>query len=89
VDLNRAVAIGMAYGPEAALDAIEPLAAAAAMRDYHLLPAVRGDLLLKVGRRAEAAAAFRRAAELTRNEREQRLLLDRASAAAETPTAGA
>ena len=51
------------------------------MRGYHLLPAVRGDCLLKVGRPDAAAAAFRRAAELTRNDREQRLLLDRASAA--------
>ena len=82
VDLNRAVAIGMAFGPEAALDALEPLASEPSMRDYHLLPAVRGDLLLRSGRSAEAAAAFRRAAELTRNERERHLLLDRARAAA-------
>jgi RNA polymerase sigma factor (sigma-70 family) len=82
VELNRAVAVGMAYGPAAGLQALEPLDAEPSMQGYHLLGAVRGDLLLKLGRSDEAAVAFRDAAEQTRNQRERRLLLDRAVAAA-------
>ena len=82
VELNRAVAVGMAFGPAAGLEIIERLEAEPSLRTYHLLPGVRGDLLEKVGRRAEAAAQFRRAAELTRNGRERTLLLDRAARAA-------
>lgn len=79
VELNRAVAVAMAYGPEAGLEVADPLLDAPALRDYHLLPAVRGDLLLRAGRRAEAAAELRRAAGMTRNEREQALLMERAA----------
>ena len=78
VELNRAVAVGMAFGPAAGLAVIDPLVGDPALKGYHLLPAVRGDLLAKLGRGDEAAAEFRRAAELTRNERERRLLLERA-----------
>jgi predicted RNA polymerase sigma factor len=78
VDLNRAVAVGMAAGPQAGLDAIDRLLAEPALRGYHLLPSVRGDLLAKLGRRDEARAEFERAASLTRNERERALLLARA-----------
>jgi RNA polymerase sigma factor (sigma-70 family) len=80
VELNRAVAVGMAYGPEAGLPLVDAIADDPAMRDYHLLPSVRGDLLAKLGRGDEAAAEFARAASLTRNERERALLLDRAAA---------
>jgi len=78
VELNRAVALGMATGPAAGLEAVEALAAAGSLDNYHLLPAVRGDLLDKLGRRREARAEFLRAAELTGNERERGVLLDRA-----------
>ena len=78
VEVNRAVAVGMAFGPAAGLAVIDPLVGDPALKDYHLLPAVRGDLLAKLGRDEEAAAEFRRAAGLTRNERERRLLLERA-----------
>ena len=78
VDLNRAVAVGMASGPQAGLDALAHLADAPALRSYHLLPSVRGDLLMKVGRVDEAREEFTRAASLTRNERERELLLSRA-----------
>ena len=78
VDLNRAVAVGMASGPEAGLHALEHLRDAPALRAYHLLPAVRGDLLMKAGRVEEAREEFTRAAGLTRNERERALLLARA-----------
>ena len=81
VELNRAVAVAMAYGPEAGLDVADPLLDEPALRDYHLLPAVRGDLLLRAGRGPEAAAELRRAAAMTRNERERTLLLERAEAA--------
>ena len=77
VELNRAVAISMAEGPEAGLAAVDALAGEPALRGYHLLPAVRGDMLARLGRRAEASAEFARAAELTRNERERELLLAR------------
>ncbi len=80
VELNRAVALAMAYGPEAGLDLVDQLADVPAMRGYHLLPSVRGDLLARLGRKHEARAEFERAASLTRNERERTLLLDRAAA---------
>lgn len=79
VGLNRAVAIGMAEGPQAGLDAVDALDAEA-LAGYHLLPSVRGDLLEKLGRTDEARAEFRRAAEMTGNERERDVLLQRASA---------
>lgn len=78
VELNRAVAVGMAYGPAEGLALADALLAEPALRNYHLLPSVRGDLLDKLGRRDEARAEFRRAAEMTRNERERTLLLARA-----------
>jgi RNA polymerase sigma factor (sigma-70 family) len=78
VELNRAVALGMAAGPAAGLKAVEQIAAAGSLDHYHLLPAVRGDLLDKLGRRSEARAEFLRAAELTGNERERGVLIDRA-----------
>jgi predicted RNA polymerase sigma factor len=78
VELNRAVAVAMAYGPQAGLDLVEPLMAESALRSYHLLPSVRGDLLAKVGRFDEARHEFERAATLTRNARERELLLERA-----------
>lgn len=80
VELNRAVAVGMAQGPEAGLRVVDELAAAPALRGYHLLPAVRGDLLQRLGRSGEAAEEFLRAAELTDNQRERALLRDRADA---------
>ncbi len=80
VELNRAVAVGMAFGPAAGLELADGLADEPALAAYHLLPAVRGDLLAKLGRDAEARAEFERAASLTRNSREQRLLLERAAA---------
>ncbi|HSK52297.1 MAG TPA: RNA polymerase sigma factor [Clostridia bacterium] len=88
VELNRAVAVAMAFGPEAGLELVEQLGGEPALRTYHLLPSVRGELLTRVGRHAEAAADFRRAAELTRNERERRFLLDRAAEAAREPASG-
>jgi len=78
VELNRAVAVGMAYGPAAGLALVEQLAASGALGSYHLLPSVRADLLAKLGRHEEARAEFERAAELTMNAREQRLLNERA-----------
>ncbi len=78
VELNRAVAVGFAFGPEAGLELLDTVADEPSLREYHLLPSVRGDLLAKLGRDAEAAAEFRRAAALTENEREQELLLGRA-----------
>jgi predicted RNA polymerase sigma factor len=82
VALNRAVAVTMAYGAEEGLSAVDALAAAPALENYHLLPSVRGDLLARLGRRQEAAAEFQRAASLTRNERERDFLLRRADACA-------
>ncbi|MEW6414696.1 MAG: DUF6596 domain-containing protein [Pseudomonadota bacterium] len=79
VALNQAVAIGMAYGPAAGLERVEALAGDAALRDYHLLPAVRGDLLEKLERLDEARAEFARAAQLAQNARERALLLARAA----------
>ncbi|WP_406455703.1 sigma-70 family RNA polymerase sigma factor [Streptomyces sp. NBC_01622] len=81
VELNRAVAVSMADGPAPALEIIDTLAAEPALRDYHLLPSVRGDLLLRLGRTTEAKAEFVRAASLARNERERQLLLRRAEEA--------
>ncbi len=80
VELNRAVAVAMAFGPQAGLELVEALAAEPSLRGYHLLPAVRGDFLAKLGRSEEARAAFEHAAELTRNGRERELLLERARA---------
>ncbi|MFD4245947.1 RNA polymerase sigma factor [Streptomyces sp. NPDC058525] len=78
VELNRAVAVSMAQGPEAALPLVDALAREPALRSYHLLPSVRGDLLERLGRPAEARAEFERAASLTRNESERALLRRRA-----------
>ncbi|MFF1731472.1 RNA polymerase sigma factor [Streptomyces sp. NPDC058247] len=80
VELNRAVAVSMAEGPAAGLALVDALAGEPALRDYHLLSSVRGDLLERLGRREEARAEFERAASLTRNERERELLLARAEA---------
>ena len=82
VELNRAVAIAMAFGPAAALELVDALTLDPALKSYHLLPSVRGDLLAKLGRAHEASAEFERAASLTRNARERALLLDRAAACA-------
>ena len=78
VELNRAVAVSMASGPEAGLELVDALTAEPALAQYHLLPSVRGELLFKLGRHVEAHAEFTRAAALTRNGREQDFLLDRA-----------
>ncbi|MFJ5279354.1 RNA polymerase sigma factor [Streptomyces parvulus] len=78
VELNRAVAVSMAEGPAPALALVDALAAEPALRDYHLLPSVRGDLLLRLGRTAEARTEFERAAALARNARERELLARRA-----------
>jgi RNA polymerase sigma-70 factor, ECF subfamily len=80
VELNRAVALGMAFGPEAGLELLEEIAGEPALSGYHLLPSVRGDLLEKLERREEAAAEFERAASLTENARERELLRTRAGA---------
>src|SRR5688500_10379466 len=80
VELNRAVAVSRAYGPAAGLELVDALTDVAALRGYHLLPSARGDLLVQLGRLAEAREEFQRAASLTRNERERTLLLDRAAA---------
>ena len=81
VELNRAVALSMAFGPAAGLELVDALTAEPSLRDYHLLPAVRGDLLHRLGRAAEARAEFERAAALTRNARERDVLLARAASA--------
>jgi len=83
IELNRAVAVGMAFGPAAGLELIERLSLNPALQSYHLLPSVRADLLFKLGRFAEARAEFERAALLTRNARERELLLNRARASAQ------
>jgi predicted RNA polymerase sigma factor len=82
VELNRAVAISMAFGPAAGLELVDALAEEPSLRNYHLLPGVRGDLLARLGRRDEAAREFARAASLAGNARERALLLDRAAALA-------
>jgi predicted RNA polymerase sigma factor len=78
VALNHAVATGMASGPQAALELVDALTGEPALQRYHLLPSVRGDLLMKLGRYAEARVEFDRAAALTRNAREREMLLERA-----------
>jgi RNA polymerase sigma-70 factor, ECF subfamily len=82
IELNRAVAVAMAFGPAAGLHLVDQLAADPGLADYHLLPSVRGDLLHKLGRFAEAQAEFERAAASTRNDRERELLAARAAASA-------
>jgi len=79
VELNRAVAVGMAFGPAAGLELVDALTSEPSLRAYHLLPSVRGDLLFKLGRLDEARVEFERAASLTRNARERTLLLARAA----------
>jgi predicted RNA polymerase sigma factor len=81
VELNRAVAVAMAFGPAAGLALVDALAAEPSLKAYHLLPGVRGDLLAKLGRLDEARTEFERAASLTRNARERQLLLERAAGA--------
>jgi RNA polymerase sigma-70 factor, ECF subfamily len=80
VELNRAVALGMAFGPEAGLELVDALGSGPSLKAYHFLPGVRGDLLAKLGRFDEARVEFERAAGLTRNARERDLLLERARA---------
>jgi RNA polymerase sigma factor (sigma-70 family) len=82
VELNRAVALGMAFGPAAGLELVDGLTSEPSLEGYHLLPSVRGDLLAKLGRFDEAHAEFERAATLTRNARERDVLLERAAACA-------
>ncbi len=82
VELNRAVAVGMAFGPDRGLELVDALSAEPALRDYHLLPSVRGDLLARLGRSAEAGQEFSRAAALARNTAERTVLLQRAAACA-------
>lgn len=83
IELNRAVAVSMVSGPQAALDLLDPLLDEPLMKNYHLLPSVRGDLLAKLGRHAEARAEFELAASMTRNSREQKLLAERARLSAQ------
>jgi predicted RNA polymerase sigma factor len=80
VELNRGVAYAMAFGPAAGLEIVDPLREEPTLKEYHLLPAVRADFLAKLGRVEEARAELQRAAGLTRNAREQKLLLQRAAA---------
>jgi RNA polymerase sigma-70 factor, ECF subfamily len=82
VELNRAVALAMLFGPQAGLELVDVLASEPSLKAYHLLPSVRGDLLAKLGRVGDARLEFERAAAPTRNERERKLLLDRAAACA-------
>jgi RNA polymerase sigma-70 factor, ECF subfamily len=86
VELNRAVAVGMAFGPQAGLALVDELASEPSLKNYHLLPSVRGDLLARLGRWDEARAEFETAAALTRNARERTLLLERARAASPPST---
>ncbi len=78
IELNRAVALSMAFGPEAALEIVDALSADPSLDDYYLLPAVRGDLYERLGRFDDARSEFELASSLTRNTREKKLLLDRA-----------
>ena len=78
VELNRAIVLAIVYGPAAGLELIDELTSEPSLKTYHLLPSVRGDLLAKLGRHDEACAEFKRAATLTRNARERKLLLERA-----------
>jgi RNA polymerase sigma factor (sigma-70 family) len=87
VELNRAVAMGMAFGPAAGLEIVDALGQEPSLKDYHLLPSVRADLLVKLGRHAEASAEWTRAASLARNARERALLLERAAASARSADA--
>ncbi len=80
VELNRAVVLSMAFGPAAGLELVDALVAEGSLKNYHLLPSVRGDLLAKLGRAGEARIEFERAAALTNNMRERELLLARAQA---------
>jgi predicted RNA polymerase sigma factor len=82
VELNRAVAVSRAFGPAAGLEIVDDLLGEASLKNYHLLPTVRGDLLAKLGRHGEASDEFQRAAGMTRNAREKTLLLERAAEAA-------
>jgi RNA polymerase sigma-70 factor (ECF subfamily) len=82
VEVNRAVAVAMAFGPDAGLELVDTLTSEPSLKSYHLLPSVRGDLLAKLDRFREARAEFERAAALTRNARERELLLERAAACA-------
>ena len=86
VELNRAVAVAMAYGPQAGLELVDALIMLKTLEHYHLLPSVRGDFLAKLGRHDEARVEFERAAALTRNARERDLLLERARASAAAST---
>jgi predicted RNA polymerase sigma factor len=86
VELNRAVAVAMAFGPKAGLELVDALTAEGPLAKYHLLPSVRGDLLKKLSRFDEARAEFERAASLTRNARERDLLLERARACVDRST---
>jgi RNA polymerase sigma factor (sigma-70 family) len=88
VDLNRAVAAAMAFGPEAGLPLVDALTAEPSLKAYHLLPSVRGDFLWKLGRFSEARAEFERAASLAKNAKERELLLSRAAACAREEVAG-
>ena len=81
IALNRAVAVSMAQGPAAGLALVDALVDEPALRDYHLLPSVRGDLLERLSRREEACAEFERAASMARNARERELLLERVARA--------
>jgi predicted RNA polymerase sigma factor len=83
IELNRAVAVAMAFGPAAGLEIVEALTHEPSLQTYHLLPSVRGDLLSKLDRNQEACTEFERAASLTRNARERELLLNRARTCAE------
>ncbi len=85
VELNRAVAYSMTFGPAAGLEIVDPLTSEPALASYHLLPSVRGDFLAKLGRFDEARLEFERAASLTRNTRERELLLGRARAMDQAP----
>jgi predicted RNA polymerase sigma factor len=85
VELNRAVAVAMAFGPARGLELADTLTARPELRNYHLLPTVRGDLLAKLGRSEEARREFERAAALTRNARERAVLLQRAAACTGPP----
>jgi RNA polymerase sigma factor (sigma-70 family) len=85
VELNRAVALSMAFGPAVGLEIVDELRSEPLLKGYHLLPSVRGDLLAKLGRKAEACAEFKHAASLTRNARERKLLLMRALACSGSP----
>jgi RNA polymerase sigma-70 factor, ECF subfamily len=85
VELNRAVAVAMAFGPSAGLEIIDSIASVQSLKAYHLLPSVRGDFLFKLGRHAEARSEFQRAASLTQNAREREFLLGRAQACSSEP----